>query len=98
MMARVTNRLSATEVKDFKDPGLYADGGNLYFRISGDAKGWMFRFVSPVHLYADGKRKGQPQTRDMGLGSYPTVTLAKARDEADECRRLVAAGIDPIEH
>jgi integrase len=34
----------------------------------------------------------------MGLGSYPEVTLQRAREKAHECRRLKAEGIDPIEH
>jgi integrase len=34
----------------------------------------------------------------MGLGPYPTVGLAEARQRAGECRRLLAEGIDPIEH
>jgi integrase len=31
----------------------------------------------------------------MGLGAYPTISLAEARVEADRCRKLVAQGIDP---
>ena len=33
----------------------------------------------------------------MGLGAYPTLTLAMARDRALEMRRIVADGIDPID-
>jgi integrase len=85
-MARTLNRLSPTEVKNQKSPGYYADGGNLYFRVApGGARGWIFRFA--MH----------DRTRDCGLGSYPTVTLKDARVAADECRQLVARGVDPIE-
>jgi len=35
--------------------------------------------------------------RDMGLGGYPSVTLAQARDLARAAREKVKAGIDPIE-
>ncbi|WP_352452065.1 Arm DNA-binding domain-containing protein [Mesorhizobium sp. M0106] len=38
----------------------------------------------------DGKR------REMGLGAYPVVTLAKARAKATECRSAVEEGRDPI--
>ena len=34
----------------------------------------------------------------MGLGAYPIVSLSKAREIADECRKLVKSGLDPIEH
>ena len=33
--------------------------------------------------------------RTLALGSYPDVSLAKARDRRDEARRLLADGIDP---
>ena len=32
----------------------------------------------------------------MGLGAFPKVSLAKARELRDDARKLVAAGIDPI--
>ena len=35
--------------------------------------------------------------RDAGLGPYPAVTLAMAREIAEKWRPLVASGIDPIE-
>ncbi len=35
--------------------------------------------------------------RDMGLGPYPEITLAEAREKALVCRRMLIAGIDPIE-
>jgi hypothetical protein len=35
--------------------------------------------------------------RDAGLGAFPTVSLAKARERAQRCRELVADGVDPVE-
>ena len=35
--------------------------------------------------------------REIGLGGYPTVTLAQARDRARETLELVRAGVDPVE-
>ena len=85
-MARTKHRLSAKRVENLKKPGLYADGGNLYLRIApGGSKGWIFRFT--LH----GK------TRDAGLGSFPTISLATARDQAEKLRKLLIDGIDPIE-
>lgn len=97
-MAQTIGRLSAIKVAKLKEPGYYADGGNLYFRVApppkrrGDpgkpasgARGWIFRF-------ALGGR-----TRDMGLGAYPDISLATARGLAGKFRALVKEGIDPIE-
>jgi integrase len=85
-MARTRDRLSAVKIQGLKNPGYYADGGNLYFRVAdGGTKAWMFRFA--MH----GRK------RDMGLGPYPDVSLAKARDLAAECREQIRGGIDPIE-
>lgn len=56
---------------------------------SGTTKGhgkWTMRFVSPL----SGKR------RDMGLGGYPEVSIADARVKAEDARRLIANGKDPI--
>ncbi len=56
----------------------------------GSAKGrgkWILRFVSPT----TNKR------RDMGLGVYPNVGIAKAHTKAMAARELIANGIDPIE-
>ncbi|NYH23954.1 tyrosine-type recombinase/integrase [Paraburkholderia bryophila] len=48
---------------------------------------WTLRFTSP----ASGKR------RDAGLGTYPEVSIADARDKALKMRRLLDAGKDPID-
>lgn len=47
---------------------------------------WQLRFVSP-----ETKRR-----RDMGLGVYPEVGIADARDRALAARKLIASGLDPI--
>ncbi|MFD1792260.1 tyrosine-type recombinase/integrase [Ochrobactrum teleogrylli] len=48
---------------------------------------WIFRFTSPE------TRK----RRDMGLGSYPTVSIKAARDLAWIARQMVEVGKDPLE-
>lgn len=83
---RVIHKLSVTKVKTLKTPGYHADGGGLYLRVKpGGTKSWTFRYM------LEGRR------RDAGLGAYPAVGLAKARVTAEESRRLLAGGIDPIE-
>ncbi len=84
-MALKLNRLSARTVATLSKPGRYADGGGLYLTISGTAKSWVFLWMR------NGKR------REMGLGSLVAVGLADARRKAQDARRLVAEGIDPIE-
>ncbi len=69
-------------------PGLHFVGGvhGLALQVtSAGAKSWILRMV------VGGKR------REMGLGPYPEVTLAKARDKAREARELVRGGVDPIQ-
>jgi len=58
-MAKTTERLSALKVTGPQSACYFADGGNLYLRVSAsDARGWIFRFAM------------QGRTRDMGLGSF----------------------------
>lgn len=83
-MARALNRLSAVEVKKIAKKGRYSDGGGLYLRVSPSlSKSWVFRWV----------RNGAEN--EMGLGSYPEVSLADARDAAFEARRQLAAKRNP---
>lgn len=67
-----------------------ADGTVMGLRlISAAIKGrgkWQLRFVSPE----------VERRRDMGLGVYPDVAIASARERALDARKLIAAGIDPI--
>src|SRR5688572_24264094 len=85
-MPRPLHRLNALKVKALSTPGLYADGGNLCLQVSGSgSKSWVFRFT----------QKGR--AREMGLGSAMVVSLIEARKAASECRRMLAAGADPIQ-
>ena len=78
-------RLTARKVETAK-PGKYSDGGNLNFRIAdGGSRSWVFRFAK------------NGRTRDAGLGPYPEVSLADARIKAFEWRKLLVAGIDPLD-
>jgi integrase len=71
--------------------GEYADGANLYLvvRESGRSgakarRSWMLRVVD-----TSGRR------RRIGLGAYPAVGLAEARQKAQEARRAIGEGNDP---
>ena len=77
--------LSATRVKALKEPGRYSDGGGLHLFISkAKRKSWVLRIT------IDGRR------RDIGLGGYPSVTLANAREKAYRHRAAIADGRDPL--
>ena len=77
--------LTAARIRALKAPGLYADGHTLYLRVApGGSKSWIQRLV------IRGRR------RDLGLGGWPLVTLAEARDLAFENRRLARRGGDPV--
>ncbi|MGD9785615.1 MAG: tyrosine-type recombinase/integrase [Hyphomicrobiaceae bacterium] len=88
-MARHFHRLSAAKVSRETKPGLYADGGGLYLRITAGKKAgkrWVFLYRRPL----DGKRC------EIGFGGTSAVPLAKARRKADEARALLADGKDPL--
>ena len=87
-MARKAKELTAFSVGRLDKPGLHFVGEVpcLALQVLGTgAKTWILRFT------IGGSR------RDMGLGGYPGVTLAQAREAAREARAKVRRGIDPIE-
>lgn len=79
-------KLTVLGVKAAKLPGRYQDGDGLMLLVKPTgARSWLLR------IQVDGKR------RDFGLGSSTHVSLADARDKADEMRKLCKSGVDPIE-
>lgn len=86
-MAKIAKELTAMAVSRLKDDGAYAVGGvpGLQLQILGASRVWVLRFV--LH----------DKRRRMGLGSYPAVSLAEAREQARLARSQIRAGIDPIE-
>ncbi|WP_153116263.1 tyrosine-type recombinase/integrase [Rhodocyclus tenuis] len=82
----VTNKLTDRKAASLNAPGRFGDGAGLWLQVrSPSAKSWVFRFM------LNGK------ARWLGLGPYPDVTLAEARELAAECRRKLRAGIDPLD-
>jgi integrase len=79
--------LTETAVKNAKPkerPYKLYDERGLYLLVSQDGgRWWRFKYV------LGGKEKL------LSLGTYPDVTLKRAREKRDEGRRLVADGIDP---
>ena len=77
--------LTHAKVKALKTPGRHGDGGGLYLNVAkGGSKSWVQRIA------IDGRR------RDVGLGGFPAVSLAKARERASQNRDAIADGRDPV--
>lgn len=83
-MARI-HKLSARKVATAA-PGKYGDGGGLWLHVRKDGnRAWTFRFMIAGRAH------------EMGLGPVSTVSLAEARREALECRKLLRDGRDPLQ-
>lgn len=79
-------KLNPLQVRNLKEPGRYSDGDGLILEVRpGGSKSWIAR------LQSNGRR------RDYGLGSFKDVSLNDAREKAREFRKLLRAGIDPLE-
>lgn len=92
-MPKVAAELSAIDVKRLAHPGgkrnvLFSVGGvsGLHLQLTPrDGRSWVLRV-----------KIGEIR-RDIGLGGFPAVTLAQAREKAREARDKIERGIDPIE-
>ena len=92
-MPRIAKELSALEVKRLLHPGIgglatVAVGGvsGLMLQITpAGGRSWVLRAAVGGHR------------REMGLGSYPEVSLAQARDRARDFKDKIRRGIDPVE-
>ena len=83
----IEGRLTDSEVHSISKPGKYYDGlHGLYLRVNASgSRQWAQRIT--VH----------GRVRYFGLGGYPTVTLAEARQHALRNRRIARSGGDPAE-
>lgn len=81
-MARAVRRFSARKAETLAKPGHHADGDGLYLVVDASgARRWAFIYHS------------QKKRREMGLGR---MGLKEARETAEEVRRQIRKGIDPI--
>lgn len=77
--------LSAAKIKALAQPGKYGDGQGLYLNIApGGSKNWVQRIT------IDGKR------RDLGLGGFPAVSLAQAREKSAANKSAIVNGGNPL--
>ena len=78
-------KLNPKQVENLTEPGTYEDGDGLRLVVKPTGrKSWLLRYQLA------GRR------REMGLGSFPEVSLKKARLEASAKRSLLSNGIDPL--
>lgn len=87
-MPKKAVELGALDVKRLSEPGMHFVGGvaGLALEIGPTGnRGWILRIM------VGAKR------RKMGLGGFPDVTLARARELAREAREKVSNGVDPID-
>jgi integrase len=79
---KINNQLQLT--KAIKADGNHPVGHGLYMAVRGNSTRWVYRYK------VDGKLK------EMPIGSYPDLTLAQARLEADNHRRVLKVDkLDP---
>lgn len=85
-MPKRAPELSALTVARLKDEGRHAVGGapGLHLRIVGDSRAWVLRI------------KIGAKRHDIGLGPYPEVSLADARETARLHRKKVRDGENPL--
>lgn len=87
-MPRKALELGPLSVSRLTQPGLHMVGGVAGLALQvlpSGGRTWILRATI-------GNRR-----REMGLGGFPDVTLAQAREAAREARALIRRGIDPIE-
>lgn len=85
-MPKIAKQLSDRAVAALKAEGRHAVGGvaGLHLRVSAGHRGWVLRV------------KVGDARKDMGLGAYPVVSLAEARERAWKIHESIREGHDPV--
>ena len=79
------NALSSSKVRTITDPGMYADGNGLYLKVDDSGNR---RWVQRVTV--------QGRRHNLGLGGWPVVSLADAREQAIGNLQMIRQGINPL--
>ncbi|KAF0231763.1 MAG: integrase family [Desulfovibrionaceae bacterium] len=83
-MANKLTNIAIRNAKPGPKPIRVFDGGGLYLEVSpAGGKHWRLKY-----------RYGGKEKR-LALGSYPTITLAEAREGSEAARKLLSSGVDP---
>ncbi len=79
-----THALVAAQIPKLP-PGEHTDGHGLVLRVTDTGRrAWVLR------------TRFQGKATNLGLGSYPGTTLAQARKAAQDARKMIAEGHDPV--
>ena len=78
-------KLTSFIIQNLKTPGVHTDYDGLRLRVTkSGTKQWIYRY------------RWYGKTKDMGLGSFPEISLAEARKKRDQNKHLILKNIDPI--
>ena len=78
-------KLTQLQVDKLKSEGIHNDGAGLSLKVTANgSKSWIYRYMLAGKAHW------------MGLGSYPDVSLAEAREKAADYRKLTRQNIDPL--
>ena len=84
-MTRKNAKLNNAKLKTLPLGKSVCDGNNLYFTRTGDGKGkFTYRY----------QRLGKKH--EMGLGPWPAISLAEARQKARDAHTAIHTGLDPL--
>jgi integrase len=84
-MAELTETAIRAAIKAAEKPQKVFDAKGLYLLVAPpNSPGWRLKFYLPPR-----------KERLMSLGTYPEVSLKRAREKRDEARKLIADGVDP---
>jgi integrase len=92
-MPRIAKELSPLEVKNLRHTG---NGQNAVFMVGG-VSGLMLQITRNGGRTWLLRVKVGAKRREIGLGGFPDVTLAQARERAREVKDQIRRGIDPVE-
>ncbi len=88
-MSRSIHKLTAKQVDNASKPGRYGDGAGLYLRVTGSGnKRWVFRYTP--------SKGAKPRETGLGSAGKTGVSLAMARERAQNFRNDIQQGKDPI--
>lgn len=96
-MPKKAKELSALAVSRLKENGKHAVGGvdGLYLRIAGNSRAWVLCAAMGSRINQSGKEV--VRRLSMGLGAFPEISLAEAREKARTLRKKIRDGIDPLQ-